>query len=163
LPSARHAGAIRVRKVRRPADGTRRNPGGYQPITLFALSAWGWRDAGEDAQAAELIVAVSLAVDIGVAQPLETGLALVVASGRGAQLGIFIKGYQALESSRGIDTVVLDKTGTVTTGQMTVTAVRAVPGTSRADLLRHAGPVEQASEHAVAAAITALARAEAPS
>jgi cation transport ATPase len=57
--------------------------------------------------------------------------------------------------------VVLDKTGTVTTGQMTVTAVRAVPGISRAGLLRHAGPVEQASEHAVAAAITALARTEA--
>jgi len=56
---------------------------------------------------------------------------------------------------------VLDKTGTVTTGQMTVTAVRAVAGTSRADLLRYAGSVEQASEHAVAAAITALARAEA--
>jgi cation transport ATPase len=86
----------------------------------------------------------------------------VVASGRGAQLGIFIKGYQALESSRAIDTVVLDKTGTVTTGQMTVTAVQAVPGTSRASLLRYAGSVEQASEHAVAAAITALARAEAP-
>jgi Cu+-exporting ATPase len=86
----------------------------------------------------------------------------VVASGRGAQLGIFIKGYQALESSRAMDTVVLDKTGTVTTGQMTVTSVQAVPGTSRASLLRYADSVEQASEHAVAAAITALARAEAP-
>ena len=93
---------------------------------------------------------------------LATPAALVVASGRGAQLGIFIKGYQALESSRAIDTVVLDKTGTVTTGQMTVTAVQAVPGTSRTGLLRYAGSVEQASEHAVAAAITTLARAEAP-
>ena len=91
---------------------------------------------------------------------LATPAALVVASGRGAQLGIFIKGYQALESSRAIDTVVLDKTGTVTTGQMTVTAVQPVPGTSRGDLLRYAGSVEQASEHAVAAAITALARTE---
>ena len=88
---------------------------------------------------------------------LATPAALVVASGRGAQLGIFIKGYQALESSRAIDTVVLDKTGTVTTGQMTVTAVH---GTCRTDLLHYAGSVEQASEHAVAAAITALARAE---
>jgi heavy metal translocating P-type ATPase len=86
----------------------------------------------------------------------------VVASGRGAQLGIFIKGYQALESSRRIDTVVLDKTGTVTTGQMTVTAVQPRPGVSRTDLLRYAGAVEHASEHAVAAAVTALARAESP-
>src|SRR5208282_2028507 len=73
---------------------------------------------------------------------------------------IFIKGYQALESSRAIDTVVLDKTGTVTTAQMTVTAVQPVPGTSRSDLLRYAGSVEQASEHAVAAAVTGLAVAE---
>ena len=58
---------------------------------------------------------------------LATPAALVVASGRGARMGIFIKGYQALESSRAIDTVVLDKTGTVTTGQMTVTAVPALP------------------------------------
>ena len=58
---------------------------------------------------------------------LATPAALVVASGRGAQLGIFIKGYQALESSRAIDTVVLDKTGTVTTGQMTVTGRPARP------------------------------------
>ena len=92
---------------------------------------------------------------------LATPAALVVASGRGAQLGIFIKGYQALESSRAIDTVVLDKTGTVTTGQMTVTAAQPVPGTSHGDLLRYAGSVEQASEHAVAAAVTALAVTEA--
>ena len=58
---------------------------------------------------------------------LATPAALAVASGRGARMGIFIKGYQALESSRAIDTVVLDKTGTVTTGQMTVTAVQALP------------------------------------
>jgi cation transport ATPase len=91
---------------------------------------------------------------------LATPAALVVASGRGAQLGIFIKGYQALEFSRAIDTVVLDKTGTVTTGQMTVTGVLASPGVSRGGLLRLAGSVEQASEHAVAAAVTALAAAQ---
>ena len=94
---------------------------------------------------------------------LATPAALVVASGRGAQLGIFIKGYQALESSRAINTVVLDETGTVTTGKMTAAAVRTVPGTSRTDLLRYAGSVEQASEHAVAAAVTALAVAESAS
>jgi P-type Cu+ transporter len=108
-------------------------------------------------------VSAALAVLI-IACPCALGLAtpaaLVVASGRGARMGIFIKGYQALESSRAIDTVVLDKTGTVTTGQMTVTAVLALPGVSRADLLRLAGSVEQASEHAVAAAVTALARSE---
>ncbi len=104
---------------------------------------------------AVLIIACPCA--LGLAAPA----ALVVASGRGAQLGIFIKGYRALESSRAIDTVVLDKTGTVTTGQMTVTGVLAVPGVSRGDLLRFADSVEQASEHAVAAAVTALAAAEA--
>jgi len=65
---------------------------------------------------------------------LATSAALVVASGRGAQLGVFIKGYQALESSRAVDTVVLDKTGTVTTGQMMLTGVFTVPGTTRGEL-----------------------------
>ena len=96
---------------------------------------------------------------------LATPAALVAASGRGAANGIFVKGYQALESSRAVDVVVLDKTGTVTTGQMTLAGVRAADGVSRAELLRYAGAVEQASEHAVAAAITeaALAEAEAES
>jgi soluble P-type ATPase len=70
---------------------------------------------------------------------------------------VFIKGYQALESSRAVDTVVLDKTGTVTTGQMTLTGVFTTPGTTRAELLALAGAVEHASEHAVAAAIAAAA------
>ena len=67
---------------------------------------------------------------------LATPAALVVACGRGAQLGIFIKGYQALEASRSVDTVLLDKTGTITTGVMAVTAVQPAPGTSREELLR---------------------------
>src|SRR2546430_9117344 len=86
---------------------------------------------------------------------LATPAALVAACGRGAQLGIFIKGHQALESSGLIDTVVLDKTGTVTSGRMTVTALAAAPGTEPADLLRHAAAVEHASEHPVAAAVCA--------
>ena len=65
-----------------------------------------------------------------------------------------------MKSARAIDTVVVGKTDTVTTSRMTVTAVQAVPGTSRTGLLRYAGSVEQASEHAVAAAVTALAAAE---
>ena len=92
---------------------------------------------------------------------LATPAALVAASGRGAANGIFVKGYQALESSRAVDVVVLDKTGTVTTGQMSLAGVRPADGVSRAELLRYAGAVEQASEHAVAAAITAAALAEA--
>jgi cation-transporting P-type ATPase A/B/Cu+-exporting ATPase len=91
---------------------------------------------------------------------LATPAALVVACGRGAQLGIFIKGYQALEASRSVDTVVLDKTGTVTTGVMAVTGAQPAPGTSRAVLLRRIGAVEDASGHPVAAAVSAAARAE---
>jgi Cu+-exporting ATPase len=131
-------------------------------LACAALTLAGWLLAGSPATHAASAALAVLIIACPCALGLATPAALVVASGRGAQLGIFIKGYQALESSRAIDTVVLDKTGTVTTGRMTVTAVQAVPGTSRASLLRYAGSVEQASEHAVAAAITALARAEAP-
>ena len=92
---------------------------------------------------------------------LATPAALVAACGRGASNGIFVKEYQALESSRAIDVVVLDKTGTVTTGRMELVGVRPADGVTRATLLRYAGAVENASEHAVAAAITAAARLEA--
>jgi heavy metal translocating P-type ATPase len=133
-------------------------------LACSALTLIGWLAAGSaTGHAASHAVSAALAVLI-IACPCALGLAtpaaLIVASGRGARMGIFIKGYQALESSRAIDTVVLDKTGTVTTGRMTVTAVRIRTGVSRPDLLRYAGSVEQASEHAVAAAITALARSE---
>jgi len=129
-------------------------------LACSALTLAGWLLAGSAAGHAFSAALAVLIIACPCALGLATPAALVVASGRGARLGVFIKGYQALESSRAIDTVVLDKTGTVTTGQMTVTAVQLVPGTSRADLLRLAGSVEQASEHAVAAAITALAAAE---
>jgi Cu+-exporting ATPase len=123
----------------------------------------GWLLAGSPAGHA---VSAGLAVLI-IACPCALGLAtpaaLVAACGRGAQLGIFIKGYQVLESSRSVQVVVLDKTGTVTTGQMSLAAVRPDAGVSRADLLRMAGAVEQASEHAVAAAISAAAKKEAGS
>ncbi len=126
-------------------------------LACSALTLAGWLTAGSPAghvfSAALAVLIIACPCALGLATPA----ALVVASGRGAQLGIFIKGYQALESSRAIDTVVLDKTGTVTTGQMTVTGVLAVPGVGRVDLLRFAGSVEQASEHAVAAAVATLA------
>ncbi len=126
-------------------------------LACSALTLAGWLLAGSPAGHAFSAALAVLIIACPCALGLATPAALVVASGRGAQLGIFIKGYQALESSRAIDTVVLDKTGTVTTGQMTVTAVQ---GSCRPDLLHYAGSVEQASEHAVAAAIIALARAE---
>jgi P-type Cu+ transporter len=129
-------------------------------LAAAALTLAGWLLAGSSAEHAFSAALAVLIIACPCALGLATPAALVVASGRGAQLGIFIKGYQALESSRSIDTVVLDKTGTVTTGQMTVTAVHPVPGTSRSDLLRYAGSVEQASEHAVAAAVAAAARDE---
>jgi len=130
-------------------------------LACAALTLAGWLAGGSPAGHAVSAALAVLIIACPCALGLATPAALVVASGRGARLGVFIKGYQALESSRAIDTVVLDKTGTVTTGQMTVSAVRTAAGTGRADLLRYAGSVEQASEHAVAAAITALARAEA--
>ncbi len=130
-------------------------------LASSALTLAGWLAAGSTAEHAFSAALAVLIIACPCALGLATPAALVVASGRGAQLGIFIKGYQALESSRAIDTVVLDKTGTVTTGQMTVTAVQPVYGTGRSDLLRYAGSVEQASEHAVAAAVTGLAACEA--
>jgi P-type Cu+ transporter len=129
-------------------------------LACAALTLAGWLLAGSTAEHAFSAALAVLIIACPCALGLATPAALVVASGRGAQLGIFIKGYQALESSRAIDTVVLDKTGTVTTGQMTVTGVQPVPGTSRTDLLRYAGSAEQPSEHSVAAAVTALAAAD---
>ena len=129
-------------------------------LACSALTLAGWLLAGSPAGHAVSAALAVLIIACPCALGLATPAALIVASGQGARMGIFIKGYQALESSRAIDTVVLDKTGTVTTGQMTVAAVRTLPGVGRADLLRLAGSVEQASEHAVAAAITALARSE---
>ena len=108
-------------------------------LACSALTLAGWLLAGSPAGHAFSAALAVLIIACPCALGLATPAALVVASGRGAQLGIFIKGYQALESSRAIDTVVLDKTGTVTTGQMTVTGVLAVPGVSRGDLLRFAG------------------------
>ena len=130
-------------------------------LTFSALTLAGWLLAGSPAGHAVSAALAVLIIACPCALGLATPAALVAASGRGAQLGIFIKGYQALESSQSVDTVVLDKTGTVTTGRMSLTGVQTVAGTGRADLLRYAGAVEQASEHAVAAAITAAAQAEA--
>ena len=145
--------------VQRLAD---RICGVFVPAVLaFAgLTLAGWLLAGSPVQHAFSCALAVLIIACPCALGLATPAALVAACGRGAQLGIFIKGYQALESSRLVDTVVLDKTGTVTSGVMSVTGVQPAAGASRDVLLRRAGAVEQASEHAVAAAISAAARAE---
>jgi heavy metal translocating P-type ATPase len=145
--------------VQRLAD---RVSGVFVPAVLLAaaLTLAGWLLAGGTVEHSVSAALAVLIIACPCALGLATPAALVVACGRGAQLGIFIKGHQALESSGSVDTVVLDKTGTVTTGQMTLTGVATVPGVSRADLLRRAGAVEHASEHAIAAAITRAALAE---
>jgi cation-transporting P-type ATPase A/B/Cu+-exporting ATPase len=129
-------------------------------ISLAALTlvAWLLLD-GSLARAISAALAV-LIIACPCALGLATPTALLVASGRGAQLGIFIKGHQALESARAIDTVVLDKTGTVTAGRMSVVDIATTGVVTRAELLRVAGAVEDASEHAVATAIVTLARRE---
>jgi len=129
-------------------------------LVVSAVTLAGWLLAGSPAEPAFSAALAVLIIACPCALGLATPAALMVACGRGAQLGIFIKRYEALESSRAVDTVVLDKTGTLTTAVMAVTGALAVPGTSRQALLRHAGAVEQASEHPVAAAITAVAGAE---
>jgi len=135
--------------------------GVFVPLVLLAAAVTlaGWLLAGA---AAEQAFSAGLAVLI-IACPCALGLAtpaaLVAGCGRGAQLGIFIKGHHALESSGLIDTVAFDKTGTITSGQMTVTEATAVPGTEPAEVLRYAGAVEDASEHPIAAAISEAASA----
>ena len=146
-------------RIQRLAD---RICGVFVPLVLAAaaLTLAGWLAAGSPAEQAVSAALAVLIIACPCALGLATPAALVVACGRGAQLGIFIKGYQALEASRSVDTIVLDKTGTVTTGVMAVTGVQPAPGTSREVLLRRLGGVEDASGHPVAAAVSAAARAE---
>jgi P-type Cu+ transporter len=129
-------------------------------LVISGLTLAGWLAAGYPAESAFSAALAVLIIACPCALGLATPAALMVACGRGAQLGIFIKRYQALESSRAVDTVVLDKTGTVTTGVMTVTGVAPAAGVSRQVLLRHIGVVEQASEHPVAGAISEAAATE---
>jgi Cu+-exporting ATPase len=125
----------------------------------FTLAGWlvAGAAAGQAVSAALAVLIIACPCALGLATPA----ALVVACGRGARFGVLIKSYRALESSRSAGVVVLDKTGTVTTGRMTLAAAQPRDGISRAELLRYAGGVEQASEHAVAAAIRAAAASEA--
>jgi P-type Cu+ transporter len=136
--------------------------GVFVPVVLAAsaLTLAGWLLAGAPAERAFSAALAVLIIACPCALGLATPAALVVACGRGAQLGIFIKGYQALEASRCVDTVLLDKTGTITSGVMTVTAVAAAAGVSREQLLRNLAAVEAPSGHPVAAAVAGFGRAE---
>jgi P-type Cu+ transporter len=144
--------------VQRLAD---RVAGVFVPVVIVlavaTLGYWLGRDEGT-AMAFSAAVAV-LIIACPCALGLATPTALLVGTGRGAQLGILIKGPEVLESTRRADTVVLDKTGTVTTGQMALVSVLAVAGTSEDEVLAMAGAVEDASEHPIARAIAEGARA----
>ncbi|SKB07280.1 heavy metal translocating P-type ATPase [Aeromicrobium choanae] len=125
-------------------------------IAISAVTLLVWLLVAPGIGAFEAAVAV-LIIACPCALGLATPTALMVGTGRGAQLGILIKGPQVLESTRAIDTIVLDKTGTITTGTMTVAHVDPAPGVDAEELRRLAASVEAASEHPVARAITALA------
>jgi P-type Cu+ transporter len=127
-------------------------------IALATLS--GWLLAGSSAANAFTAAVAVLIIACPCALGLATPTALMVGTGRGAQLGILIKGPQVLERTRRITTIILDKTGTVTEGKLELAGVTPIDGTSRADALRLAGAVEAASEHPIAQAIAAAARAE---
>jgi len=122
-------------------------------IALALATLGGWLLAGGSANAAFTAAVAVLIIACPCALGLATPTALLVGTGRGAQLGILIKGPQVLESTRRVDTVVLDKTGTVTTGRMTVVDVHP----SDDELLRLAGGLERGSEHPIARAIAARA------
>ena len=127
-------------------------------FVIAAATLAGWLAVGGSAASAFTAAVAVLIIACPCAMGLATPTAILVGTGRGAQLGILIKGPEVLENTRRADTIVLDKTGTVTTGQMTLTGVAAVPGLDELEVLRYAGAVESASEHPVAAAITAGAR-----
>ena len=139
-------------EVQRLAD---KISGVFVPIAiLIAVVAMGaWLGAGFPVAAAFTAAVAVLVIACPCALGLATPTALLVGTGRGAQMGILIKGPEVLESTRKVDTVVLDKTGTVTTGKMTLVNVVTEPGTDADELLRLAGALEDASEHPIAQAI----------
>ncbi|WP_406222708.1 heavy metal translocating P-type ATPase [Streptomyces decoyicus] len=137
--------------------------GVFVPVVLaLAVTTLGfWLGAGADPQAAITACVAVLVVACPCALGLATPTALMAATGRGAQLGVLVTGPQALEGLQHIDTVVLDKTGTLTSGHMSVARVTSVPGgLGRDEVVRLAGAVEQGSEHPLGRAITAYARRE---
>ena len=127
-------------------------------ISLATLTGWLalTSDAGDAFSAAVAVLIIACPCALGLATPT----ALMVGTGRGAQLGILIKGPEVLEETRRIGTIVLDKTGTVTEGRMELVDVRPLNGATRSEVLRLAGAVEDASEHPIAQAVAKAAKAE---
>ncbi len=145
--------------VQRLAD---RISGVFVPIVIcIAVATLGaWLGAGFPAEAAFTAAVAVLIIACPCALGLATPTALLVGTGRGARIGVLIKGPEILESTRRVDTIVLDKTGTVTAGQMDLTAVHAVEGTDREELLKLAGALESFSEHPIARAVADAASEE---
>ncbi|EME19533.1 heavy metal translocating P-type ATPase [Rhodococcus triatomae] len=129
-----------------------------QIVIALAVATLGfWLGTGGSVAAAFTAAVAVLIIACPCALGLATPTALMVGTGRGAQLGILIKGPEVLESTRRVDTVVLDKTGTVTTGTMTLQDVLSADGETAEDVLRYAGALEHASEHPIARAISTAA------
>ncbi|MFD4787078.1 heavy metal translocating P-type ATPase [Streptomyces sp. NPDC058459] len=128
-------------------------------LVLAVMTLGFWLGADADTQPAITACVAVLVVACPCALGLATPTALMAATGRGAQLGVLVTGAQALEGLRHIDTIVLDKTGTLTSGHMSIVRVTAVPdGLGEPEVLRLAAAVEDASEHPVGRAITAYVR-----
>jgi P-type Cu+ transporter len=126
-------------------------------LVLAVITLVVWLVGGATATTAFTAAVAVLIIACPCALGLATPTALLVGTGRGAQLGILIKGPEVLESTRRVDTIVLDKTGTVTTGRMAVSALHVAPGESEADALRLGGALENASEHPIGRAVAAHA------
>ncbi|MFG2026108.1 heavy metal translocating P-type ATPase [Streptomyces sp. NPDC048825] len=129
----------------------------FVPVVIgLALATLGfWLGNGSGLTAAFTAAVAVLIIACPCALGLATPTALMVGTGRGAQLGILIKGPEVLENTRKVDTIVLDKTGTVTTGRMTLLAVHTADGTTEDEVLRLAGALEHSSEHPIAKAVAA--------
>src|SRR4029078_2020844 len=159
---ARLVSDARARSVplQRLAD---RVSGFFVPIVIgLAVATLGfWLGAGETAEFAFTAAVAVLIIACPCALGLATPTALLGGTGRGAQLGLLIKGPEILESTRRVDTIVLDKTGTVTEGRMHVTEAVGAGGADTGDLLRVVGSLEAASEHPIARAIADAAAREA--
>ncbi|MEU4802346.1 heavy metal translocating P-type ATPase [Actinosynnema sp. NPDC023587] len=136
----------------------------FVPVVLgvAVLTLAGWLLAGRPLEFAVTAAVAVLVIACPCALGLATPTALLVGTGRGAQLGILVKGPEVLESTRRVDTVVLDKTGTVTTGRLELVDVLPADGVTREELLTVAGAVELGSEHPIGAAVVRGARAEVP-
>ena len=143
--------------VQRLAD---RVSGIFVPIVigLSLATLAGWLVAGAATATAFTAAVAVIVIACPCALGLATPTALMVGTGRGAQLGILIKGPEVLEQTRQVTTIVLDKTGTITEGRMAVSAVVAAPGVAEDDLVRLAAAAEAASEHPIARAIAAYGR-----